>query len=122
METMTLTSYAKRIGVSQQRVSQYKRDGLLDGCYVMNGRRCLIDVAAADERLRGCLDPGQPARKAKVPKPATDADIEKAADIFCDKLFAVLYGVYVLSDVMAEPLKSQFLSRIEAVAALFRDE
>ncbi len=116
MKTMTLTQYAKRIGVSQQRVSQYKRDGLLDGCYVMQGRCCLIDVQAADERLRGCLDPGQPARKARPPKPNPDL-----AE-WCDRMNAALYEIYALAEALRQPKRRDVRSHVEAIGGLFRAE
>ena len=100
MDTMTLTSYAKRIGVSQQRVSQYKADGLLDGCYVMQGRRCLIDVQAADERLQQNIDPAQPARKARPPK--TNPDLAE----WCDRFNAALYELYSLSEALRNRRKA----------------
>ena len=119
MDTMTLTSYARRIGVSQQRVSQYKADGYLDGCYVMQGRRCMIDVAAADERLRSNLDPGQPARKARPPKSAPDnPDLAE----WCDRFNAALYELYGLSEALREPTKSVVRNHVEAIGGLFRAE
>ena len=69
-KVMTLTAYARRVGISQQRMSQLKSQDILDGCYTTKGRTCLINVEAADARLRSDLDPGQPARKARPPKPS----------------------------------------------------
>ena len=118
METMTMTAYSKRIGVSQQRVSQYKRDGLLDGCYAMVGRACMIDVQAADERLRQNIDPAQPARKARPPKSDTNPDLAE----WCDRMNAALYDIYVLAEALREPTKSVARRHVEAIGGLFRAE
>ena len=54
-EVLTLSQYAKHLGVSRQRVSQYKASGRLDGCYVMRGGAGQDGEATADlsENLLG---------------------------------------------------------------------
>ncbi len=86
----------------------------------MQGRRCVIDVQAADARLRKNIDPGQPARKARPPEP--DTDRQQFVAEWCDGMNAALYKIYVLAESLTEPKQSVVRSHVEAIGGLFRAE
>jgi hypothetical protein len=56
-EFVTQTEFAKRVGVSQARISSLFSDGVFNGATVKEGKRSLIDVEAGKKKLRMTLDP-----------------------------------------------------------------
>lgn len=66
---LNMTQYAKRVRVSRQRIGQFKADGRLDGCFIMEGRTCWIDPIKADKRIKETVDISQPGKKASPPAP-----------------------------------------------------
>ncbi len=56
---MTATELARELGVDKSRVSQYVREGKLDGCFVGEGRNRRFDLERVAQRLNRTLHPGQ---------------------------------------------------------------
>lgn len=56
---LNATQLASTLGVSKARVSQYVRDGKLDGCFTGDGMSRRFDLAKCAAALGKRLDPGQ---------------------------------------------------------------
>jgi len=56
-EFVTQTEFAKRVGVSQARISALCSEGMLNGATKVEGKRTLIDVNSGIKKLRASLDP-----------------------------------------------------------------
>lgn len=56
-EFVTQTEFARRVGVSQARISTLCSEGMFNGATKKQGRKLLIDVEAGKARLRSSLDP-----------------------------------------------------------------
>ncbi|SDX90098.1 hypothetical protein SAMN05444336_112107 [Albimonas donghaensis] len=59
MTTVNASGLAKALDVSPGRISQYVREGKLDGCYAGEGRARRFDLAKCAEALGRTLDQGQ---------------------------------------------------------------
>jgi hypothetical protein len=94
VELVSQTEFAKRVGVSQARISRLCSDGKLNGATHKDGARMMIDVKKGIELLKSALDPSYTSKIRKTVQGKSEDPEREAAPAESQKVKPVMdYGV-----------------------------